>query len=178
MVHASAASSLLILCNFLFPRESNIFKSPERFCAAMMPEKPAPNEPTLDRGTQLAEERTSMALQRNLFAAERTLMAWIRTALSMISFGFTMIKFFQYLETSHGPTVGLMGRTWTPEAVGFAMMAIGTGALCAAVMQHRRELKLYRAEGLKLHSWSLAFSVAALVALLGLFAFVTVLTGH
>jgi putative membrane protein len=137
-----------------------------------------PNAPAKDRGTQLAEQRTSLALNRNFLASERTLMAWMRTALSMISFGFTMIKFFQFLESSRGPTVGLFGRTWTPEAIGFSMMTIGTLSLGVAVLHHRRQLKVLREAGLESSNWSLAFVVSALVVLLGFFALVSLLLGH
>jgi putative membrane protein len=136
-----------------------------------------PDSLTKDRGTQLAEERTSLALNRTFLAAERTLMAWMRTALSMISFGFTMIKFFQYLDSTRGPIVGPLGRTWTPEAVGFSMMTIGTASLIVALVVHRKEMKTLRQGGLK-GGWSLAFVVASLVALLGLFALVSILLGH
>jgi putative membrane protein len=123
------------------------------------------------------DQGTSLALKRSAFAAERTLMAWIRTALSLISFGFTIVKFFQYLETSRGgPMVGLMGRTWSPETVGLAMMAIGTGSLTAAVVEHWKALKNFRAEGLE-PRWSLALLVATLIAVLGVFALVTVVLG-
>ena len=104
-------------------------------------------------------------------------MAWIRTSLAMISFGFTMIKFFQYLDSTRGPIVGPLGRTWTPEAVGFSMMAIGTVSLLAAVLANRREVEGLREEGLE-HKWSLALIVASLVVLLGLFAFVSLLLGQ
>jgi putative membrane protein len=139
----------------------------------MTPKEHAQDASTKDLGTQLAEERTALALKRSFLACERTLMAWMRTAFAMISFGFTMIKFFQYLDTSRGPAVGLLGRTWTPEVVGFAMMAIGTVSLCVAVFDHRRELKELREAGLERRR-SLAFIVASLVALLGVFAFVSV----
>jgi putative membrane protein len=104
-------------------------------------------------------------------------MAWVRTALSMISFGFTMIKFFEYLESSRGPTTGPLGRTWTPELIGFSLMSIGTFSLLLALLGHRTEVKTLREEGLP-RKWSLAFTVGALIALLGLFALVSLLLGH
>jgi putative membrane protein len=124
---------------------------------------------TTDRGTQLAEERTALALQRSYLAAERTLMAWLRTALSMISFGFTMVKFFEYLESERGPVVGLFGRTWAPTTVGIGLMVIGILALVAAIVQHRQMIAALHREGLA-PGWSLALSVATLVAVLGVFA--------
>jgi putative membrane protein len=143
----------------------------------MKTEQHPSDHPAMDRGTQLAEERTSLALGRSYLACERTLMAWVRTALSMISFGFTMIKFFQYLESSRGPTIGPLGRTWTPEAIGFSMMSIGTLALVVALLGHRTEVRTLREEGLP-RKWSLASTVGLLIALLGLFALVSLLLGH
>ena len=140
------------------------------------PQNPSESPPK-DRGTLLAEERTSLAVKRSFLAAERTLMAWMRTALSMISFGFTMVKFFQYLDSTRGPTVGLMGRTWSPEAVGLSMMAIGIFSLVVAVRQHWKELKDLQQEGLP-RKWSLALLVATLVAALGVFALASILKGH
>lgn len=133
-----------------------------------------PNPIKKDHSTILAEERTSLAAKRNFYAAERTLMAWIRTALSMISFGFTMIKFFQYLGETRGPITGPMGRVWTPDAIGFSLMAIGTASLIVAVYVHRKEMKALHAEGAA-PNWSLAFLVGSLVACLGVFAFVSLI---
>ena len=142
-----------------------------------MEEHPKEHRST-DRGTQLAEERTSLALKRSFLAAERTLMAWLRTALSMISFGFTMVKLFEYLDSSaRGPLVGPFGRTWTPAAVGLSMMAIGVGSLLVAILDHRRTVQSLREEGMEVR-WSLAFAVSALIAVLGLFALVSLLLGQ
>jgi putative membrane protein len=119
--------------------------------------------PSADRATVLAEERT-------LLAAERTLMAWIRTALAMISFGFTMVKLFEYLEHQGTRLVGPFGRIWGPAAIGFTLVAIGVFALVAALLQHRRTVRMLHAQGLA-PRWSLALTVGILVAVLGVFAF-------
>jgi putative membrane protein len=119
--------------------------------------------PSADRGAVLAEERT-------LLAAERTLMAWIRTSLSMISFGFTMVKLFEYLEHQGTRLVGPFGRVWGPAAIGFTLVAIGVFALVAALVQHRRTLRMLHAQGLA-PRWSLGLTVGVLLALLGVFAF-------
>ena len=125
---------------------------------------------------ELAETRTSLALKRSYFAAERTLMAWVRTSLSMISFGFTMVKFFQFVDSSRGPTVGLFGRTWAPSTVGLALMSIWIFALVVAVFQHRQTLRVLRQEGLQ-PTWSLALTVAGLMGALGVFGLSTILFG-
>jgi putative membrane protein len=124
----------------------------------------------VDRGTELAEQRTRLAVKRSFLAAERTLMAWVRTSLSMISFGFTMVKFFECLEAERNLTVGWFGRSWAPATLGLTLIAIGTVALVAAVVQHWHELAELREEGLA-PGWSLALTVATCVAVLGIFAF-------
>ena len=125
----------------------------------------------VDRSTSLAEERTRLALRRTYLATERTLMAWVRTSLSMISFGFTIVKFFEYLAEERKMTlVGLFGRTWAPATLGLTLIAIGTFSLVAAIVEHRRSLKELHAQGLA-PGWSLALIVACLVAILGVFAF-------
>ncbi|HYI97842.1 MAG TPA: DUF202 domain-containing protein [Bryobacteraceae bacterium] len=135
------------------------------------------NKKANDSGKQL-DEGTSLALKRTIYAADRTLMAWVRTALSMISFGFTMVKLFEYLEKSRGaPMVGLFGRTWSPGMVGLAMMTIGTGSLVLAVIDYWKSLEVFRAEGLE-NKWSLTLVVASLVALLGVFALMTLVVGE
>jgi putative membrane protein len=131
---------------------------------------PLPSPPPADRGTELAEQRTRLAIKRSFLAAERTLMAWVRTSLSMISFGFTMVKFFEYLETERRLTVGWFGRSWAPATLGLTLITIGTVALVAAVIQHWHALEELREEGLE-PGWSLALTVATLVAVLGVFAF-------
>jgi putative membrane protein len=133
-------------------------------------------EPPADHATRLAVQRTSLALERSYLAAERTLMAWVRTSLSMIGFGFTMVKFFEYLAAERGPIKGLFGRIWAPSTVGLTLIAIGTGALVAAVLQHHQMLEALRREGLA-PRWSLALGVAGLIGVLGVFAFATLVLG-
>jgi putative membrane protein len=137
-----------------------------------------PEEPVLDRSTQLAEKRTMLGLERTFLAFERSLMAWLRTSLAMISFGFTLAKFFEYLEEQRGgPVVGHFGRTWASDTVGLAMITIGTVALVLAVIQHKRRIDALRVLGL-LPQWNLALAVAALVAVLGVLAFGSLLLGR
>jgi len=119
-----------------------------------------------------------LGLERTFLAFERSLMAWLRTSLAMISFGFTLAKFFEYLEEQRGgPVVGHFGRTWASDTVGLAMITIGTVALVLAVIQHKRRVDALRVPGL-LPQWNLALTVAALVAVLGVLAFVSLLLGR
>jgi putative membrane protein len=132
----------------------------------------APSAPSIpDEATLQTRARTMLAVERTFFAVERTLMAWLRTSLSMISFGFTLAKFFEYVEKERGgmPIVGRLGATWSPRAVGTAMVTIGTVALLLAVIQHGRRVHVLRREGLA-PQWNLAFWVGIAVAALGAFA--------
>ena len=130
-----------------------------------------------DRSTELAEKRTDLAIERSFLAFERTLMSWLRTSLSMISFGFTLVKFFEFVENERGgPVVGKLGRTWTPTALGTAMILIGTIALVIAIVQHKRRVDALKREGL-VPQWNLAYNVAILIAALGVFALVSLVPG-
>jgi putative membrane protein len=128
---------------------------------------------SIDRATELAEKRTDLAMERTIIAEERTLMAWIRTSISLIGFGFTIYKFFQYLQTTEQRTIG---RTYTVRNLGLTLIALGTLALAGAAWQHRDVLKRLGAEEGK-RLWSLSFIVAILVILIGVLAFIGVLTG-
>lgn len=134
-------------------------------------------DPALDRSTQLSEKRTALSVERSFLAFERTLMAWMRTSLSLIGFGFTLAKFFEYLEGQRGgPIIGRFGHTWASDVVGLTMIAIGTVALCMAVIQHKRRIDALQAFGL-VAQWNLALVVCGFVAALGVFAFVVLVVG-
>lgn len=123
-----------------------------------------------DEATLQTRARTALAVERTFLAAERSLMAWLRTSLSMISFGFTLAKFFEYVAGQRGaPIVGRFGATWSPRAVGTAMVVIGTIALLFAVIQHGRRVRVLRREGLA-PQWNLAYWIGIAVAALGAFA--------
>jgi putative membrane protein len=70
-----------------------------------------------------------------------------------------------------------MGRTWSPKAVGLAMLTIGTCSLTLAVLEHWKALKEFRSEGLE-SQWSLVLLVASLVAMLGMFALISLALGE
>ncbi|WP_321951197.1 YidH family protein [Paraburkholderia bannensis] len=128
----------------------------------------APIQP--DEATLQTRARTALAVERTFFAIERT-------SLSMISFGFTLAKFFEYVQSQHGaPVVGRFGATWSPRAVGTAMVVIGTIALLIAVIQHGRRVRVLCREGLAAQ-WNLAYWIGIAVAALGAFALASLLTG-
>ena len=112
-------------------------------------------------------------MERTVIAEERTLMAWMRTSVSLIGFGFTIFKFFQYLQATENVKIG---RPYTARNLGLSLIALGTLALAGAAWQHRNVLKRLGIEQAK-HMWSMTFIVAILVILIGVLAFVGVLTG-
>jgi putative membrane protein len=135
---------------------------------------------TLRRGAPLAADHppvtvttTELALTRNLLAAERTLMAWIRTGLSMISFGFTLGRLADALTF---PEVNLLfGHDWDVLAVASYLVTLGTLALILAAIQYKVDVAALTPLGLKRRP-SLAFAIAVLLSLLGMFAFTDLVT--
>ncbi len=114
---------------------------------------------------------TKLAVDRTRLAYERTLMAWVRTATSLISFGFTIYKFFQFLRDGQAThPEGMIGL----RAFAILMIAIGLTALLLATLEHRRDRLRLRAEYGPV-PYSLAAVVAALVAVLGVLGFLSVL---
>ena len=106
-------------------------------------------------------------------AAERTLMAWIRTSLAMISFGFTLGKLADALSSAR---VNLFpGRTTEIIGVAYYLVILGTLALVLATIQNRVEVAGLFLQGLARRP-SLAFVIAILLSLLGLFVFTDLVT--
>ena len=123
---------------------------------------------TGDRSTRLAVTRTDLALERSVMAAERTLMAWIRTSLAMISFGFTLGKLGDALDSAK---VNVMfGRTTDIVGVAYYLVILGTLSLIIAAVQYRVEVAGFVRQGLQ-GRFSLAFCIAVLLSLLGIFVF-------
>jgi len=121
-----------------------------------------------DRSPRLAVTRTDLARERSVMAAERTLMAWIRTSLAMISFGFTLGKLGDALDS---PRVTVMfGRTTDIVGVAYYLVILGTLSLIIAAAQYRIEVTSFVRQGLQ-GRFSLAFFIAVLLSLLGLFVF-------
>jgi putative membrane protein len=117
----------------------------------------------LDRGTQLAVERTQLA-------QERTLMAWVRTAASLISFGFTIYKFFEF-EAGRSPVTAATSRLLSPRHFGMIMIGIGVVALALATVQQYRTIgRMKQAYGAG--ERSVALIVAVIVSIMGLLALV------
>jgi len=124
----------------------------------------APARPDLPDATQLAIERTHLA-------HERTMMAWIRTSASLISFGFTIYKFIQYMQQEGGAP--RHHGALTPRRFGLLMIGIGLSSLVVAAIEHRRNVRALEARYGHAPT-SLATIVAAVLAGLGLLAFIAV----
>jgi putative membrane protein len=113
-----------------------------------------------------------LALTRTIMAADRTLMAWIRTSLAMISFGFTLGKIGDALSSSD---VQLFGRTKGIESVAYYLVSLGTLALVLAAVQYRIEVARLVPQGVRRRP-SVAFVIAVLLSLLGIFVFTDLVT--
>jgi len=113
----------------------------------------------------------TLALDRTRMAVERTLMAWVRTALSMLGFGFTIYKFLQVLQQDK---ILANLRPQAPRDLGLTLIGLGTFSLIGASVQYRRHMKRLNAGGL-FQVWDLTLTVAALLSLLGLLMFGSIL---
>ena len=113
---------------------------------------------------------TELARERTREAADRTLMAWIRTSLSLIGFGFTANKVLEVLEA---------GKPASPlhSTLVFALSFIALGAfgLLGAVIQYRWMMKrLQMGNFIYVAPRGLTVTVAILLVVIGLFAFIAV----
>ena len=116
-----------------------------------------------------------LAKERSRQASDRTLMAWVRTSLSLIGFGFGIARFRDILIEA-----GLVRRPMEHFNVtlifGLSFIGLGVMGLLAATMQHWRILQhLKRDDFFYTGFLPLAFIMAILLMLIGLFAFIVVL---
>ncbi len=88
----------------------------------------------------------------------------------MITFGFTIYKFLEYVREREGTGIRVEG----PRNLGLSLILLGTGGLVAASIQHWKLLRVLDADKTK-HMWSLTLTIASIIALIGLFAFLSVL---
>jgi putative membrane protein len=108
---------------------------------------------------------------RVFFAAERTLLAWLRTGLTIIALGFVVSRFglFVQLLATQGPNVSAAGRASLSGILGVIFVVIGSVAIAASAIQHRRfTATLSQADLPAQYSRSFALVLALTVAALGL----------
>jgi putative membrane protein len=123
-------------------------------------------------GKNVANE---LAKQRNRHAAERTLMAWVRTSLSLIGFGFGIASFRDILLEA-GLLRGPQFHWCTTLVFGLSFIFLGVFGLLAATIQHWRILHHLKQDRLSYTEYlPLAFIMAIVLMLIGLFAFLAVL---
>ncbi len=122
--------------------------------------------------TASGPDQAKLAVERTFLAHERTLMAWVRTSASLITFGFTLYKFFFYLREQESAKHA--GQILGPRTYGLIMIGIGVFTLALATWQHRQQMKRLRTQYADA-PFSLSLVVAALIASLGILAFVATL---
>jgi len=110
-----------------------------------------------------------LAVDRTRLAYERTMMAWIRTGLSLITFGFSIYKFFQIQELSTPLREGIIGA----RSFGFIMILTGLFAVLLGGLEHRKQMRSFRAAGMPVPP-SLAAIIGGMVFLLGVLGLVAV----
>jgi putative membrane protein len=131
---------------------------------------------TSDDGTRANPDNSTMlAVERTLLAHENTLLGWIRTAISLIGFGFSIQQFFRVARANEPADLRLIG----PQEFGLLMMVTGLAALILAVLQNRFDLKALRLRYPPQAGYpaipSLARYLAALIALLGIIALLSMI---
>jgi putative membrane protein len=121
----------------------------------------------------LANERTDLAIERTVMASGRTLMGWVRTALSMISFGFTIYKFMDAAVKS----IDAISKTKGPRRLGLFLIAMGVFSIvCGTVEYYQTVQRMNRLSTRHYKVVNFTLIIGALIGLLGLFLFVTILT--
>src|SRR5271169_3660975 len=124
----------------------------------------------IQRSAAALDDSTRLAFDRTRVAYERTMMSWIRTATSLITFGFSIYKFFQLEAPSREQQNRLLG----PREFALTLVSIGLVALLLATIEHRQNIRTLGAQYAGKQR-SLAVWVAALISILGIFAFVAMI---
>lgn len=115
-----------------------------------------------------------LAKERSRAAAGRTLMAWIRTSLSLISFGFGIEQIVSALQGISGDRNEAVSLS---RNIGLCFIAIGTLALLFAAFEHKQALhRINQGDFTYASRLSLTFVVAIALILVGLFAFIGILS--
>jgi putative membrane protein len=115
---------------------------------------------------------TDLTVDRTRLAHERTMLAWVRTATSLITFGFGIQQFFRIARAGVADSKDLIG----PNEFGLLMITIGLVALLIATLQNRSDMRALKARYPAAHiPPSGATTLAALIAILGLLALVSMI---
>jgi putative membrane protein len=133
------------------------------------------------RFTAKVSAESHFAWLRTRLSLERTMMSWIRTAVSLIGFGFTIVQFFERFGDMEG--VAQAVRPEAPRFLGLGLIAAGSLALAISLWQYWWGIRYLWSEDFravagvtKARFHTPVFAVAIVVGLIGIFAFVSVLT--
>lgn len=129
---------------------------------------------------ELASERTDLAIKRTAMAASRTMMAWIRTGTSLISFGFAIHKILQATAQAVETSKLSMVHQHTARRLGLMLIFLGTASIVMGTIEYfqtARQLNEMSGQGPRV-KWNLSLVIGAMVALLGLFLFITILANR
>ncbi len=117
---------------------------------------------------------------RTRLAVERTILAWVRTAVSLIAFGFTIVQFFERLQEM--PGTGPAQFPHAPRYLGLALILCGIVSLVIAMWEYRWTVGyLWSRDYAPIAGMtkegrnSPVIAVAAVLMLVGIFAFFSVL---
>ena len=135
----------------------------------------APIEPKT--ANELACERTDLAIRRTVMAASRTMMAWVRTGTSLISFGFTIHKVLQTAVATVGTSALSRLREHGARRLGLMLIFLGTASIVMGTYEYFKTARQLNEMSGKEYKMKADFSllIGALVGLLGLFLFITIL---
>jgi putative membrane protein len=106
------------------------------------------------------------------FAGERTLLAWIRTGLALMGFGFVVARFGLFLRELGqvaDPQHTQPARTGLSLGLGTVLVVVGVVVLVLSALEHFWFLRqLERGEPIRAPRWSLAVTLAVILAILGM----------
>jgi putative membrane protein len=134
----------------------------------------------LKTSNELAGDRTDLAIKRTAMAASRTMMAWVRTGTSLISFGFAIHKILQAAATTVGTSGLALVQHHTARRLGLMLIFLGTASIVMGTFEYfktAKELNAMNGTEYKMKG-DLSLVVGALVGLLGLFLFITILANR
>ena len=114
---------------------------------------------------------------------ERTLMSWMRIAVSLIGFGFTIVQFFERFQDMTGVAPAVSPEA--PRYFGLALILAGVAALVISIWQYVSMLRYLGSDdftsiagiGGEIHRTP-TLAIAMLLALIGAFAFIAVVTRY
>lgn len=132
------------------------------------------------RFTVKVAAESHFAWLRTRLAVERTILAWVRTAVSLIAFGFTIVQFFERMQQMPGTAPAQFPHA--PRYLGLALIFCGIASLAIAMWEYRWTIGyLWSRDYAPIAGMtkdgrnSPVIAVAAVLMLVGIFAFFSIL---